>query len=75
MKPTTTIADPMVSRRGRVYSLKGLRQLMAAIAAMEKNEKNSPSPLRRVDKRCNAGKRALSALSNPHREKRNHEQI
>ena len=32
MKPKPTIADPVVSRRGHVYSLKALKRLLAALA-------------------------------------------
>ena len=39
MKSATSIPDPLMSRRGNTYSLKGLRRLMAALAAMEKPKK------------------------------------
>ena len=39
MKSANPIPDPLMSRRGNLYSLKGLRRLMAALAAMEKPER------------------------------------
>ena len=72
MKSATPIPDPLVSRRGNVYSLQGVRRLLAAMAVPKKNEKFFPSPYRSVDNRCNAGK---GRVVNSQRKKRNHEQI
>jgi len=39
MKSAFPIPDPLMSRRGNLYSLKGLRRLMAALAAKERQKK------------------------------------
>ena len=76
MEAENPISDPMMSRRGELYSLRGLRRLLAAMAAMEKKEKISPPPPRSVDTRRNAGKRARRHPAAPTPETgRNHEQI
>ena len=76
MEAGNPISDPMMSRRGELYSLRGLRRLMAAMAAMEKNEKIFPPAPRSVDTHRNAGKRARRHSAAPTPETgRNHEQV